>query len=109
MSRYRNSATVFPEMDTAVEVREITEVCRDIFGKSPESAMRAIARRVVKLNGAARPAVLACTLFPYDECFELGPTLARDERCGAAQLFPCAKFCVLGAALAAAAEAPNIS
>ena len=54
------------------------------------------ARMVVKRKGAARPAVLACTLLPYDERFELGPTLA-----GASGAVPlnhphCAKFCVLG-------------
>ncbi len=88
--------TVFPEMDAAADVPEITEACWGILGKSPESVMCATARMVVKRKGAARPAVLACTLLPYDERFELGPTLA--EASGAVSLnHPhCAKFCVLG-------------
>jgi hypothetical protein len=87
---------VFPEMDAASDVPEITESCWEILGQSPESVMCSSARMVVKRKGAARPAVLACTLLPYDERFELGPTLA-----GASGAVPlnhphCAKFCVLG-------------
>ncbi len=32
---------------------------------------------VLKRKGAARPAVVACTLLPYDPRFELGATLAE--------------------------------
>jgi hypothetical protein len=88
--------TVFPEMDAAADVPEITEACWGILGKSPESVMCATARMVVKRKGEAHPAVLACTLLPYDSRFELGRTLA--EASGAVPLnHPhCAKFCVLG-------------
>jgi uncharacterized Fe-S cluster-containing radical SAM superfamily protein len=87
---------VFPEMDPAADVPEITEACWGILGKSPESVMCATSRMVVKRRGAARPAVIACTLLPYDQRFELGRTLA--EASGAVPLnHPhCAKFCVLG-------------
>jgi Radical SAM superfamily len=87
---------VFPEMDAAADVPEITEACWGILGKSPESVMCATSRMVVKRKGAERPAVLACTLLPYDPRFELGHTLA--EASGAVPLnHPhCAKFCVLG-------------
>ncbi len=87
---------VFPEMDAAVDVPEITEACWGILGKSPESVMCATARMVVKRKGAARPAVLACTLLPYDERFELGPTLAEAIGPVALNHPHCAKFCVLG-------------
>src|SRR5438105_4405804 len=88
--------TVFPEMDAAADVPEITEACWGILGKSPESVMCATSRMVVKRKGAAHPVVLACTLLPYDSRFELGRTLA--EASGAVPLnHPhCAKFCVLG-------------
>ncbi len=51
---------------------------------------------VVKRKGAERPAVVACTLLPYDPQFELGPRLA--DAAGAVKLnHPhCARFCVLG-------------
>jgi hypothetical protein len=88
--------TVFPEMDAAADVPEITAACWGILGKSPESVMCATSRMVVKRKGEAHPAVLACTLLPYDSRFELGRTLA--EASGAVPLnHPhCAKFCVLG-------------
>jgi uncharacterized Fe-S cluster-containing radical SAM superfamily protein len=92
------SLVLFPEMDARVDVPEITTACWGILKKSPDSVMCASARMVVKRKGAERPAVVACTLLPYDPQFELGETLA--ESVGAVRLnHPhCAKFCVLGGA-----------
>jgi uncharacterized Fe-S cluster-containing radical SAM superfamily protein len=92
----RVALTVFPEMDPDAEVPEITEACWSILGKSPESVMCATSRMIVKRKGAPRPAVIACTLLPYDKRFELGRTL--HDAGGAVPLnHPhCAKFCVLG-------------
>ena len=89
---------LFPEMDPTVDVPEITTACWGILKKSPDSVMCASARMVIKRKGAPRPAVVACTLLPYDTQFELGETLAESR--GAVRLnHPhCAKFCVLGGA-----------
>src|SRR5204863_9789906 len=89
---------IFPEMDATRDVPEITEACWGILGRAPESVMCATSRMVVRRKGAARAAVLACTLLPYDERFELGATL--EEASGAVPLnHPhCAAFCVLGGA-----------
>ena len=89
---------LFPEMDDSVEVPEITTACWDILGKSPRDVMCASSRMVVKRKGAARPAVLSCTLLPYDPEFEMGETLAEAERDVALNHPHCAKFCVLGGA-----------
>nr|WP_256476313.1 radical SAM protein [Siccirubricoccus soli] len=89
---------LFPEMDAAVDVPEITTACWGILKKSPDSLMCASARMVVKRRGAARPAVLACTLLPYDPQFELGATLAEAARPVPLNHPHCAKFCVLGGA-----------
>ena len=89
---------LFPEMDAARDVPEITEACWGILGKSPDSVMCASTRMVVKRRGAERPAVLACTLLPYDERFELGTTLAEASRPVALNHPHCARFCVLGGA-----------
>lgn len=89
---------LFPEMDPRADVPEITEACWGILGKSPDSLMCASARMVVKRKGAERPAVLACTLLPYDPQFELGSTLAGAARPVALNHPHCAKFCVLGGA-----------
>ncbi len=89
---------LFPEMDETAEVPEITTACWDILGKRPTDVMCSSSRMVVKRRGAARPAVLACTLLPYSPEFELGETLAEAE----GEVFlnhpHCAKFCVLGGA-----------
>lgn len=89
---------LFPEMDAEVDVPEITEACWSILRKSPDSMMCASARMVVKRRGAAAPAVVACTLLPYDPAFELGATLAEASRPVALNHPHCAKFCVLGGA-----------
>ena len=89
---------LFPEMDAVADVPEITEACWGILGKSPAAMMCASSRMIVKRKGAALPAVVACTLTPYDPQFELGSSLA--QALGTVQLnHPhCAKFCVLGGA-----------
>ena len=88
--------TIFPEMDAAADVPEITEACWGILGKSPQSVMCATSRMVVKRKGAARPAVIACTLLPYDPAFELGATLAQAMGTVPLNHPHCARFCVLG-------------
>lgn len=93
-----HALVLFPEMDAAADVPEISEACWGILGKSPGDVMCASSRMVVRRKGAERASVVACTLLPYEEAFDLGPTLA-----GATGPVPlnhrhCAKFCVLGGA-----------
>jgi len=88
---------LFPEMDPAADVPEITTACWDILGKTPDSVMCATARMVVKHRGRA-PSVAACTLLPYDDQFNLGATLAEAGRAVALNHPHCARFCVLGGA-----------
>jgi hypothetical protein len=92
------ACVLFPEMDETADVPEITTACWDTLGKSPASVMCASSRMVVKRRGAERPAVVSCTLLPYDPQFELGETLAEAERPVALNHPHCAKFCVLGGA-----------
>ncbi|MGJ8626489.1 MAG: radical SAM protein [Sulfitobacter sp.] len=89
---------LFPEMDESVEVPEITTACWGILDVSPDAIMCASSRMVVKRKGAAKPAVLACTLLPYSAEFELGETLEQAERDVSLNHPHCAKFCVLGGA-----------
>jgi len=96
---YNPGQTVlFPEIDAAVEVPEITTACWGILDKSPNDVMCSSSRMVVKRKGASSPAVLACTLLPYSPEFELGQTLAEAERDVHLNHAHCAKFCVLGGA-----------
>jgi uncharacterized Fe-S cluster-containing radical SAM superfamily protein len=89
---------LFPEMDAAAEVPEITTACWGLLGRDPGSVMCASSRMVVKRRGAARPVVLACTLLTDDPRFELGTTLAEAAGEVALSHPHCAKFCVLGGA-----------
>jgi hypothetical protein len=89
---------IFPEMDETVEVPEITTDCWSILNKSPDAVMCSSSRMVVKRRGASAPAVLACTLLPYSEDFEMGPSLAEAEKDVSLNHPHCAKFCVLGGA-----------
>ena len=94
----RSRLVLFPEMDAEVDVPEITTNCWGILDISPDSMMCATSRMVVKRKGADAPAVVPCTLLPYDSAFEMGQTLS--ESAGEVQLnHPhCARFCVLGGA-----------
>ena len=89
---------LFPEMDPAGDVPEITTACWGILHKSPDDVMCASARMVVKRKDAEHPAVVACTLVPYDARFELGRTLADASRPVSLNHPYCASFCVLGGA-----------
>jgi uncharacterized Fe-S cluster-containing radical SAM superfamily protein len=91
-----NALTLFPEMDARVDVPEITVDCWRILNKSPDEVMCATSRMVVKRQGAAKPAVVACTLLPYDPQFELGSNLADALKSIKLNHPHCAKFCVLG-------------
>jgi uncharacterized radical SAM superfamily Fe-S cluster-containing enzyme len=96
----RNPAelVLFPEMDERLDVPEITTGCWRLLGRDPNSVMCARSRMVVKRREAERPAVVACTLLPYDPRFELGATLAEAARAVPLNHPHCARFCVLGGA-----------
>jgi MoaA/NifB/PqqE/SkfB family radical SAM enzyme len=94
----RATLVLFPEMDAALDVPEITIRCWDILGVSPESMMCATSRMVIKRRGAGRPVVVPCTLLPYDPRFELGSGLAESGKVVKLNHPHCARFCVLGGA-----------
>jgi len=87
---------ILPEMDAALDVPEITEACWNILHVSPADMMCASSRMVVKRKGADRPAVVACTLLPYEEAFEMGHSLSDAAGSVALNHPHCARFCVLG-------------
>ena len=104
-ARDSSSLVLFPEMDGAEGVPEISTACWDILGVDPSGIMCASSRMVVKRKGEATPTVLPCTLLPYDTAFNMGATLEAAGKAdggmfaqGAVKLCHpyCAKFCVLG-------------
>jgi len=89
---------LFPEMDAAADIAEITTQCWSILGKSPADIMCATSRMVVHRKGEPRPRVAACTLIPYHADFDLGDSLAEAAGEVALNHPHCARFCVLGGA-----------
>jgi uncharacterized Fe-S cluster-containing radical SAM superfamily protein len=89
---------LFPEMDGTADVPEITTRCWAILGIDPAAMMCASSRMVLKRKGAPAPAVVPCTLLPYDPAFELGPRLGDAMRPVKLNHPFCAQFCVLGGA-----------
>lgn len=95
-ARNSRQLVLFPEMAPGIAIPEITTACWEILNVNPHDMMCASSRMVVKRKGSQKPAVVACTLLPYDAAFELAQTL--KESAGRVQLnHPfCSKFCVLG-------------
>lgn len=89
---------LFPEMDGALDVPEITIHCWDILGVAPETMMCATSRMVIKRRGEDLPLVVPCTLLPYDSEFELGHDLGGSSKTVKLNHPHCARFCVLGGA-----------
>ena len=87
---------LFPEMRADEDPPEITTACWGILNKDPNDLMCASQRMVVKRKGRERASVVACTLLPYDERFDLGDTLAGARKDVSLNHSYCASFCVLG-------------
>ena len=87
---------LFPEMDMSLDVPEITTSCWGILNKRPEDLMCSNSRMVVKRKEDAKVSVMACTLLPYDQRFNLGKTLKKSWKTVSLNHPHCAKFCVLG-------------
>ncbi len=92
----RKKLVLFPEMEPAEDVPEITTDCWRILSVSPADMMCASSRMVVKHKGDAKPSVQACTLLAYDQQFNLGTTLTEAKKPVPLNHVFCAKFCVLG-------------
>ena len=87
---------LFPEMDEALDVPEITSDCFDVLHKNPEDLMCATSRMVIKRRGADKPVVVPCTLLPHSKFFEMGSKLSSATKSVYLNHPHCAKFCVLG-------------
>ena len=91
-----NGLVTFTEMDVKQDTPEITTECWKILNKSPETVMCYSSRMIVKKKGKEKPSVIACTLLPYDEAFELGSSLKSSMQRIYLNHPHCSRFCVLG-------------
>ena len=92
----KKDLVTFAEMDIKQDTPEITTECWAILNKKPENIMCSSSRMIVKKKGKEKPSVIACTLLPYDEAFDLGQTLKESMQRIYLNHPHCSKFCVLG-------------
>ena len=71
---------IFPEMDETVDVPEITSACWSILGKNPRAIMCSSSRMVVKRKATKETRVIACTLLPYQEEFDISASLKDSQK-----------------------------
>ena len=86
----------FAEMDEKIDTPEITTSCWDILNKDANDVMCSWSRMVVRKKNSKNPSVIACTLLPYADEFDLGETLTNSLQKIYLNHKHCSKFCVLG-------------
>ena len=86
----------FAEMDEKMDTPEITTSCWEILKKDPNDVMCSWSRMVVRKKNSKSPSVIACTLLPYADEFDLGETLTNSLQKIYLNHKHCSKFCVLG-------------
>ena len=95
-SNNKNQLVTFVEMDEKQNTPEITTECWGILNKNPDTVMCSTSRMIVKKKGNKNPSVIACTLLPYEQEFNLGDSLKESMKKIYLNHPHCSKFCVLG-------------
>ena len=95
-AKSKEQLVTFAEMDEKVDTPEITTACWKLLGKNPDDIMCSSSRMVVKKKTSLKPSVIACTLLPYEDEFDLGQNLTNSLKKIYLNHKHCSKFCVLG-------------
>ena len=95
-AKSKEQLVTFAEMDEKFDTPEITTACWNLLGKNPDDIMCSSSRMVVKKKTSPKPSVIACTLLPYDDEFDLGQNLTNSLKKIYLNHKHCSKFCVLG-------------
>lgn len=95
-AKSKEQLVTFAEMDEKVDTPEITTACWNLLGKNPDDMMCSSSRMVVKKKTSPKPSVIACTLLPYEDEFDLGQNLTNSLKKVYLNHKHCSKFCVLG-------------
>jgi MoaA/NifB/PqqE/SkfB family radical SAM enzyme len=95
-AKSKEQLVTFAEMDEKVDTPEITTACWNLLGKNPDDMMCSSSRMVVKKKNSSKPSVIACTLLPYEDEFDLGQNLTDSLKKIYLNHKHCSKFCVLG-------------
>ena len=89
---------IFPELDTTIEIPEITTDCWNILNISPNDMMCSNSRMLVKEKNSKIPHLVSCTLLPHAPDFHCGSKLPQEKDKVYLNHPYCAQFCVLGGA-----------
>ena len=95
-AKSKEQLVTFAEMDEKVDTPEITTACWNLLGKNPDDIMCSSSRMVVKKKNSPKLSVIACTLLPYEDEFDLGQNLTNSLKKIYLNHKHCSKFCVLG-------------
>ena len=95
-AKSKEQLVTFAEMDEKFDTPEITTACWKLLGKNPDDIMCSSSRMVVKKKTSPKPSVIACTLLPYEDEFDLGQNLTNSLKKIYLNHKHCSKFCVLG-------------
>ena len=95
-AKSKEQLVTFAEMDEKVDTPEITTACWNLLGKNPDDMMCSSSRMVVKKKTSPKLSVIACTLLPYEDEFDLGQNLTNSLKKIYLNHKHCSKFCVLG-------------
>jgi MoaA/NifB/PqqE/SkfB family radical SAM enzyme len=95
-TKSKEQLVTFAEMNEKVDTPEITTACWNLLGKNPDDMMCSSSRMVVKKKTSQKPSVIACTLLPYEDEFDLGQNLTDSLKKIYLNHKHCSKFCVLG-------------
>ena len=95
-AKSKEQLVTFAEMDEKFDTPEITTACWNLLGKNPDDMMCSSSRMVVKKKTSPKPSVIACTLLPYEDEFDLGQNLTNSLKKIYLNHKHCSKFCVLG-------------
>ena len=95
-AKSKEQLVTFAEMDEKVDTPEITTACWKLLGKNPDDIMCSSSRMVVKKKNSPKLSVIACTLLPYEDEFDLGQNLTNSLKKIYLNHKHCSKFCVLG-------------
>ena len=95
-AKSKEQLVTFAEMDEKVDTPEITTACWNLLGKNPKDMMCSSSRMVVKKKNSPKLSVIACTLLPYEDEFDLGQNLTNSLKKIYLNHKHCSKFCVLG-------------
>ena len=92
----KTKLVTFAEMDEKAKTPEITTECWNILNKNPSEIMCSSSRMIVRKKGSEKASVIACTLLPYEEAFDMGFSLKEASQKVYLNHPHCSKFCVLG-------------